>query len=103
VWSQFAEWKALPAKRSRPGMSGVLGMCNIPLPNTSARARTGSAPVFVYTLHKPVLSSKLARSTFVPYRMCDETRNFSAQWRRYSWISACGAQMRDQIRLGSKD
>ena len=80
-WSQRAEWKAGPAKASRPAMSGRLGRLSWPTAEMTARAvsvssaavgRPGSARDQV-----PASSSHVARTTSVSQRTCSST-----PWRR---------------------
>ena len=66
-WSQRAEWKAAPAKRSSPGMAGTLGSVSGPMP--AIRTRALSVPAEVATIQRPAASSHAADSTLVPSRI----------------------------------
>jgi len=66
-WSQRAEWKILPRKRSRPGTSGMRGSLSGPTPAISTRALTGAPEV--WTLQRPASSSHAASVTIVPSRI----------------------------------
>ena len=66
-WSQRAEWKTLPSKRSIPGRSGMLGSVSGPIPAISTRALTG--PSEVSTVQRPASSSHAASVTVVPSRI----------------------------------
>ena len=77
-WSQRAEWKTGPSKRSRPGMSGSFGSVSGPSPATSTRAR--SVPCEVSSSQRP--SRHVADSTAVSSRMCGRTPKSSATRRR---------------------
>ncbi len=67
-WSQCAEWKAGPANRSAPGISGIDGTCSAPMPDTIARA-VYISPDAVATCQRPLASSHSMRSTGTPYRI----------------------------------
>ena len=83
-------------------MSGVLGRLSWPVAamNTSASC---PAPPGSVSRQVPLSSSKAAARTSVPKRMCRTTSKSRATSRRYWWISACGANRRDQSALGAND
>lgn len=64
MWSQRAEWKVVPAKVSRPGMSGSLGSLSVPVAVTSTLAV--SSPRLVRTRQRCASGSQLAPSSSVP-------------------------------------
>jgi hypothetical protein len=86
-WSQRAEWKAGPSKRSSPGKAGILGSTSGPVPLTSTRARTG--PCEVWTSHRLAPSSQRAPSTVQDRRMWGAMPKSSTTRRRYSRNSGC--------------
>jgi hypothetical protein len=65
-WSHRSEWKAVPSKRSRPGMSGKTGEPNGPVAET--RTRVVSSPSLVSRIQRAPASSQRASRSSVSKR-----------------------------------
>jgi hypothetical protein len=80
LWSQCSEWKLAPAKRSRPGMSGTIGVPKGPVADTSTRAVR--VPRLVSSTQCPASSSQRASRSSVPNRTRSGTPCSAATARR---------------------
>ncbi|MDQ0831539.1 hypothetical protein QF032_003383 [Streptomyces achromogenes] len=67
-WSQRAEWKTLPGKESRPGISGIFGSDSGPVADTTTSAN--QRPALVSTSQRSSRASQVIRSTSESSRRC---------------------------------
>ena len=80
-WSHCAEWNAVPANVSRPGMAGSTGRDSCPIAGTRTSA-SSTSPAAVCTRHRPASSSNSAAVTSVPNLISGSTPYFAAVRRR---------------------
>ena len=89
-WGHLPMWYHVPAKDSRPSMSGTCASERQPVAMMQKRADTRS-PRSVSTVHRRVASSKAAAVTRVSNWISRRRSNRSATWLAYVRISGWAA------------
>src|SRR5687767_3937490 len=85
-----------------PGRSGYDGTCSAPIPEMTALG-VKTVPSASVTFQRLASSSYSSASTMLLKRMCSRTRYLSVVFSMYERISGCGANIRDQPGLSSKE
>lgn len=89
------------ANESRPSIGGSSG--RLSCPHAETRTRASRVPDVVEIRHSAASSSNRASVTSVRNRILSSTRYLRAQCHRYSRISGCGGNRRDQSVLRSNE